>query len=46
MMGEPSESTYIIMPDATGILRIAFGVPSSNDPIVKDTTARLDEKED
>lgn len=43
LMGEPSEATYTIIRDATGILRIAFGAPSSNDQIVKDTTARLDE---
>ena len=43
LMGEPSASTYTIIRDADGILRIAFGVPSSNDQIVKDATARLDE---
>ena len=42
-MGQPSESTYTVIRDADGILRIAFGMPSSNDQIVKDTTARLDE---
>ena len=43
LAGTPSESTYIINRDADGVLRIAFGVPSSNDQIVKDATARLDE---
>ena len=36
------ESTYTITRDADGILRIAFGVPSANDQIVKDAVARLD----
>ena len=43
LMGDPSESTYTIIRDVDGVLRIAFGVPSSNDQIVKDATARLDE---
>ena len=38
----PSESTYNITRDADGILRVAFGVPSTNDQIVRDAAARLD----
>ena len=38
----PEESTYIITRDADGVLRVAFGVPSANDQIVKDAVARLD----
>ena len=36
------ESTYIITRDAGGVLRVAFGVPSTNDQIVKDAVTRLD----
>ena len=43
LTGEPSEATYTISRDTDGILRIAFGKPSSNDQIVKDTVTRLDE---
>ena len=38
----PPESTYNITRDADGILRVAFGVPSANDQIVRDAVARLD----
>ena len=43
LTGKSAEATYTIIRDADGILRIAFGKPSDNDQIVKDTTARLDE---
>ena len=43
LTGKSSEATYTIIREADGILRIAFGKPSSNDQIVKDTIARLAE---
>ncbi len=44
LTGDPSEesSTYTITRDNDGILRVAFGIPGSNDQIVKDAHARLD----
>ena len=37
----PPESTYTITRDGN-VLHVAFGVPSTNDQIVKDPVARLD----
>ena len=37
----PPESTYTITRDGN-VLHVAFGVPSTNDQIVKDAFARLD----
>lgn len=38
----PPQSTYTIIRDEDGVLRVAFGVPGSNDQIVRDAVARLD----
>ena len=37
----PPESTYTIIRDGN-VLHVAFGVPSTNDRIIKDAVARLD----
>ena len=41
-MKNASEPTYTITRDADGVLHINFGVPSTNDQIVRDAVARLD----